>query len=190
MEVPLGSLVSFDVCTHGTNRALATADSAPAYAVYEESTDVAILSGTLTQRTGLTGRYRGGFTASTANGFEVGKCYSTIVTATVGGVGPAGVVAHTFRVKAPDSGVGAFEVSLTITYDEGLVPECDVIVTLTDGDPSSNVVARTRSNSSAVATVYLDEGTYYVWRQKSSIDFSGYNPRTLTVDEDGNATVS
>ncbi|MFA5054314.1 MAG: hypothetical protein WC565_09660, partial [Parcubacteria group bacterium] len=61
------------------------ADTAPAYAVYEDDTDTAIVSGVATKRTSLTGHYRVGLACTAANGFEAGKSYSVVVTATVEG---------------------------------------------------------------------------------------------------------
>jgi len=88
MEIPLDEAVYFDVITSTPSTGAAVdADSTPTFAVYEESTDTDIgIGGNLTKRTSLTGNYRGTFTASTANGFEVGKWYSVICSATVGAV--------------------------------------------------------------------------------------------------------
>lgn len=88
MEIPLDEVVYFDVITSTPSTGAAVdADSTPTFAVYEEATDTDIgVGGNLTKRTSLTGNYRGSFTASAANGFEVGKWYSVIASATVGAV--------------------------------------------------------------------------------------------------------
>jgi len=87
------------------------------------------------------------------------------------------------------SGVGAFEVSLTIKLSGGsLVPECDVVLTTSDGDPATDVYASVRSNSSAVCVFNLDAGTYYLWRQKAGFNFT--NPATVTVSSAGSATIT
>lgn len=87
------------------------------------------------------------------------------------------------------SGVGTFSVPLTIKLgDSTLVPECDVIVTTANTSPDTNIHANQRSNANAQVTFNMDEGTYYLWRQKSGINF--VNPKTLTIDSSGTATIS
>lgn len=105
--VPIDEVVHFDVCTHvASTGAVSDADSAPTFSVYEEDTDTAILGPTnLTKRTSLTGNYRGSFTASAANGFEAGKWYSVIVSATVSTVAAKTVAMH-FRVAPAESSAG------------------------------------------------------------------------------------
>lgn len=85
MLVPIDEVVYFDVVTHNpTTGGIADADSTPTFEVYEEATDTGLLGATnFTKRTSLTGNYRGTFTASAANGFEAGKWYSVIASATV-----------------------------------------------------------------------------------------------------------
>lgn len=105
MDIPLGEAVHFDVVTSTATGAAADADSTPTWAVYCEATDTALLGGNFTKRTGLTGDYRGTFTASAANGFAVGKFYSVIASATVAtraGKEPCLL----FRVSAAESTVG------------------------------------------------------------------------------------
>lgn len=85
--IPIDEVVYFDVITESSTGAATDADSTPTFDVYEEATDTGLLGATnLTKRTSLTGNYRGTFTASAANGFETGKWYSVIVSATIGGV--------------------------------------------------------------------------------------------------------
>ena len=88
MNIPLGQVVTFDVITSNPSTgAVSDADSTPTFAVYEETTDTDIgVGGNLTKRTSLTGNYRGQFTASGANGFEAGKFYNVIASATVNSV--------------------------------------------------------------------------------------------------------
>ena len=85
MDISIDEVVYFDVITSTPSTgAAADADSTPTFAVYEEATDSDIgVGGNMTKRTSLTGNYRGSFTASAANGFEAGKWYSVIVSATV-----------------------------------------------------------------------------------------------------------
>lgn len=86
--VPIDEQIYFDICTHDPSTGgVSDADSTPTFSVFEEATDTPIVSGTsFTKRTSLTGDYRGTFTASAANGFEAGKWYSVIASATVGGI--------------------------------------------------------------------------------------------------------
>lgn len=94
--IPLDEVFHFDVITSSPTTGAATdADSIPTFAVYEESTDTDIgVGGNMTKRTSLTGNYRASFTMSAANGFEVGKFYSVIASATVGAVAGKAVAAH------------------------------------------------------------------------------------------------
>ncbi len=105
--IPIDEVAHFDVCTHvASTGAVSDADSAPTFSVYEEDTDTAILGPTsMTKRTSLTGNYRGSFTASAANGFEAGKWYSVIVSATVSTIAAKTVAMH-FRVAPAESSAG------------------------------------------------------------------------------------
>lgn len=106
-DIPLDEVVYFDVICHDpATGAVSDADSTPSFAVYEESTDTDIgVGGSLTKRTSLTGNYRGSFTASSANGFELGKFYSVVASATVGSVAGKAVVKN-FRVAAAETQTG------------------------------------------------------------------------------------
>lgn len=118
--IPLDEVVHFDVVTHEPSTgAVSDADSTPQFDVFEEATDTPILSAqNFTKRTSKTGDYRGTFTASTANGFDVGKWYVVVASATVDGVA-AKTVALQFRLGPAES-------------VEGYQP---VDVALSDGDP-------------------------------------------------------
>lgn len=106
-ELPLGEVVYFDVITTSpTTLAAADADSAPSFEVFEEATDTDIGVGTtMTKRTSKTGDYRGSFTASSGNGFELGKWYIVVVSATVVGVAGKCVAMH-FRIVETESIAG------------------------------------------------------------------------------------
>lgn len=107
MQIPLDEVVYFDAITSTPSTGAAVdADAAPTFAVYEEATDTDIgVGGNMTKRTSLTGNYRGSFTASTANGFEVGKWYSVIVTGVVGSV-TGKAVAKSFRIVGAEELAG------------------------------------------------------------------------------------
>lgn len=105
--IPIDEVVYFDVTTHNVSTgAVSDADSGPTFDVFEESTDTPILDDqSMTKRTSLTGNYRGNFTASAANGFEAGKWYSVIATATVNSV-TGKIVVKNFRVGPAESSAG------------------------------------------------------------------------------------
>src|ERR1041385_2419790 len=87
MDIPLDEVIYVEAIASSSTGAAADADSTPTFAVYEEATDTDIgVGGNMTKRTSKTGDYRGSFTASAANGFELGKWYSVIASATVGSV--------------------------------------------------------------------------------------------------------
>jgi hypothetical protein len=112
MNIPLGEVVHFDVTTRNIATGVGCdADAAPTFSVFEEDTDTAIVTGTMTKRTALTGNYRGTFTASTANGFEVGKFYIIVVAGTVGGIVDKEVISS-FRVSLTEVVVGSAPVDL------------------------------------------------------------------------------
>lgn len=106
-DVPLGEVIYFDVTTHvASTGAISDADSTPSFAVYEEGTDTDIgVGGNLTKRTSLTGDYRGSFTTTSGNGFEVGKWYSIIVSATVSSIAAKQCVGS-FRICAAEAIAG------------------------------------------------------------------------------------
>ncbi len=97
--IPIDEVIIFDVCTHApSTAAVSDADSAPVFDVFEEDTDTPILAAqTMTKRTSKTGNYRGSITCSAANGFEAGKWYSVVVSATVSTITGKCVAKH-FRV--------------------------------------------------------------------------------------------
>lgn len=102
MDIPLDEVVYFDAISSSSTGAAADADSTPTFAVYEEATDTDIgVGGNMTKRTSLTGNYRGSFTASAANGFELGKWYNVIGSATIGAIATKGVLMR-FRIVAAE----------------------------------------------------------------------------------------
>lgn len=102
MDIPLDEVIHVEAISSGATGVAVDADSTPTFAVYEESTDTDIgVGGNMTKRTSLTGDYRASFTASAANGFDVGKWYSVIGSATIGGIATKGVLAR-FRIVAAE----------------------------------------------------------------------------------------
>jgi hypothetical protein len=127
LSVPLDEVVHFDADTSSTTTGgESNADSTPVFRVYEEDNDTAILGPTnMTLRTGLTGGYRGTFTASAANGFEVGKWYIVKAFGTVGAVNGK-VTALIFRLTPAESSAGVPKVDMShhggTAYTGGAIP--------------------------------------------------------------------
>ena len=97
----IDDVLTFVANTHNpTTAAASDADALPSYRVYEDTTDTALLSGTLAKLddTNTTGFYRQQITLSTANGFESGKTYTIYVSGTVAGT--VGTGSHTFQIGA------------------------------------------------------------------------------------------
>lgn len=123
-SIPLNEVVYFDAITHSPiTGAVADADSAPTFEVFEEATDTDIgVGGSMTKRTDKIGNYRGTFTVSEANGFEVGKYYSIVVSATVGEVAGK-CVASSFRLTAAETTAGKIPATLGSTDYAGNTPQ-------------------------------------------------------------------
>ncbi len=113
-RIPIDEVVTFDQVTVSPyTSAPADADSTPTFAVYEDTTDTDIgIGGNMTKRTSLTGNYRASMTLSGANGFEAGKWYNVICSATVGGVSGKSV-AMTFMCVPAESSAGVPAVDTT-----------------------------------------------------------------------------
>lgn len=113
MDIPLDEVLHFDATTSNpATGAVSDADSTPTWSIFEEDTDTAILSAqNFTKRTGLTGNYRGAATLSAGNGFEVGKWYNIIGSATVNSVAGKAVITR-FRIVPAESLVGYPKVDL------------------------------------------------------------------------------
>jgi hypothetical protein len=99
MSPKLEETIYVDFVTSSSTGAAADADSTPTAEVFEDATDTAIITPTVVKRTGKTGNYRIPVACTAANGFEAGKSYNVVASATVGGVAAKAVVA-TFQVRA------------------------------------------------------------------------------------------
>lgn len=164
--IPLDEVVHFDAITRDPETLVVSdADSTPTFAVFEEATDTPILSAqNFTKRTSLTGHYRGTFTASAANGFEVGKYYTVIASATVNGYADKDIVGW-FRVVAAEAQAGYPKGDTQ--YVEGTAPEAA-------GD--------------VVDALYTEAGTRFLPVDPHKVAFS-VSGDTLTVYEpDGSTT--
>lgn len=87
MGYVLGNTLTRDFTTENSMTGqVSDADVLPTCEVFEDTTDVPMLTPVVVKRAGLTGNYRVTIAVTTANGFEVGKSYNVIVIATVNGV--------------------------------------------------------------------------------------------------------
>jgi hypothetical protein len=92
--VPIGQTITLDFVTHrGDTGAITDADSTPTSEVFEDANDTAILTPTVTKRASKTGNYRLQVACTVANGFELGKSYNVVASATVNTVAGKAVVA-------------------------------------------------------------------------------------------------
>lgn len=88
----LGRTVYKDFVCHTTAGVVSDADSTPTVEIFENDTDTAILTPTAVKRTSKTGNYRVPIVITAANGFEIGKSYNVVVSATVGGTSSKAVI--------------------------------------------------------------------------------------------------
>lgn len=134
LAIPLGQVVTegFDCHDPATDEDV-TADSTPTFAVFEETTDTAIVTGNFTERAGHTGKYRCQFTASSGNGFEVGKTYHCYRMLTVGGIANSFLIGR-YLVRAAESITGVANTNLTHVIGEAQIRNSTVI---SDYGPSS-----------------------------------------------------
>lgn len=87
MSRKLGDTITYDFTTHNpATGVVSDADSTPTCEVFEDDNDTAILSPTVTKRTGKTGNYRVSIPATAGNSFSVGSSYNVIITATVNSI--------------------------------------------------------------------------------------------------------
>jgi hypothetical protein len=203
MDVPLDEVIHFDFITsHPTTGAVSDADSTPSWATYEEATDTAIVSGNFTKRTSLTGDYRGTFACSTANGFEPGKWYSVIGSATISTVATKREVRY-FRIIQSETLAGVSNVNTTLVDGNAinytLDPDTDSVIFNVTGNAGSGAytiaitvndgatalqTARVRytegantfialTNASGVATFNLNAATYTVGITKDGYTYAG-----------------
>jgi hypothetical protein len=99
MTPTLEETIHLDFITSSSTGAAADADSTPTCEVFEDATDTAILSPAVTKRASKTGNYRVPVACTAGNGFEAGKTYNVIASATIGGVA-AKCKIGTFQVRA------------------------------------------------------------------------------------------
>jgi hypothetical protein len=87
MNIKLNQTATFDFTTHDPYTGqVSDADVLPVCDIFEDATDVSMLSPLVVKRVGHLGNYRVSFDATAANGFELDKSYNMIATAIVSGV--------------------------------------------------------------------------------------------------------
>lgn len=159
--IPLNEVVYFDIATFNiTTGGLLAADSAPTFEVLEESTDTAILTPTCTLRTSHTSTYRCTFTASAANGFELGKWYIVNAYATVSGTASEQPMAMHFRLMAAESTAGVVEadVSAINNVSTSTVTTVKPIQGLTTADTITSYAGNTPQTGDAFARLGAPAG--------------------------------
>lgn len=151
--IPIDEVVHVDAITsHPSTGAATDADSTPTFSVFEEDTDTPIVGpSNLTKRTSLDGNYRGSFTASAANGFEAGKWYSVVVSATVNSVAGKGAVMH-FRIAPAETSAGVPQVRVSALAD-------DVITAAAHDESTAFPVKSADTGSTQIARVGADGDT-------------------------------
>ena len=185
------------VTSNASTGAAADADSTPTVEVFEDATDTAILTPTAVKRTDKTGNYRVPVACTAANGFEAGKSYNVVASATVNSVDGKGVVER-FVMRTRDVDdiptsaqlvaalPTAAEVALALASASvattAVVGDLQVVMTL-DGTPYSQSAAEIVLDQSATVDVQLD-----VELNDAALDMSSYTGFTLKgVDADGTA---
>ena len=151
MNVKLETSVTFDFITSSfSTGAAADADSTPSFEVFEADTDTALTLSTssIAKRTGKTGNYRATFTVAAADGFEAGKSYNVVASATVGSVAGKGVVGRFIARSKDVDGVGLADDAITAgKFDESTA------FPLKSADTGSTQGARTGADSDTLETL-------------------------------------
>ncbi len=157
MNPKLEETIVLDFITSSATGAAVDADSLPTAAVYEDTTDVSILSPTIAKRTSLTGNYRASIACTAANGFEAGKSYNVIVSATIGGIAAkAKIGSFQMRTRSIDD---------ASTYAGGAVASVTAGVTVTtNSDKTGYSLTVTPPTAAAIATA--------IWTDTTAGDFT------------------
>ncbi len=183
MDIPLDEAIYVEAISSSSTGAAADADSTPTFAVYEESTDTDIgIGGNMTKRTSLTGNYRASFTASAANGFELGKWYAVIGSATIGGIATKGVLAR-FRIVAAEA-VAGYPLTDVTKWLGGTIPAVNVTgVPIVDDKYLLGTVYAT-PNTAGLMDVNAKQGGGVAWNSGS------ITSSTLAADSIGSSQLA
>lgn len=113
----LGKPLYFDFTTHDpTTGSVSDADSLPTAKVFEENGSTSMYSPTVAKRGSETGNYIVTIVATTANGFELDKCYNVIVQATVNSVVAKARIAQFVLESQSVSNIESFKVGQQMRY--------------------------------------------------------------------------
>lgn len=108
MDVRLEETITLDFVTHRFDTGAVTDDDAtPTVEVFEDSTDTTLAGITVTKRTAKTGNYRAVIVCTAANGYEAGKSYNAVATATVNSVVGKGAIGAWIMRSAVNLGLTA-----------------------------------------------------------------------------------
>ena len=159
------------VTSSPTTGAAADADSIPTAEVFEDATDTAILAPTVTKRTGKTGTYRVPIACTAANGFEEGKSYNVLVSATVGTVAAKATI-QTFQVRTPAGGGGG---SGDASQSTLLAVKAKTDALPSDPADASDIAASFATVNGSLATVagYVDTEVAAIKAKTDQLTFTG-----------------
>jgi hypothetical protein len=126
-EVVIGDNLVFSICTHDPDTGVLTdADAVPEYRVYENITEIAILTGNMDSGSGAghnefddantVGFYVKSIACTAANGFENGKTYTIYIEATVDG--DTGGISYSFKAVTQK-----WDLASALTLDFGTLIE-------------------------------------------------------------------
>lgn len=160
----IGETIYLDFITSASTGAAADADSTPTFEVFEDATDTALtLSGTtLAKRTSKTGNYRITIPVTSGNGFESGKSYNVVASATVGGVAAKAVVSRfQARTQTADNLPTLAQILAGgdvdgYTVEETLKTILSVLAGKSSGMGTTTGVLRAADDSKARVTATLD----------------------------------
>ena len=182
-SVTLEDNLTFSITCHDPDTGILTdADAAPAYRIYEDETETAILTGTMAKidDVNTTGFYTELIACTTANGFEDGKTYSVYIEAIVDG--DTGGISYDFTAYSQlgNATAGAITWSYTLTDADTAAPIDGAEIWVSTDSAGANIIASGTTNAAGVATFYLDSGlTVYVWRKRAGYNF--VNPDTEVI---------
>ena len=154
-ELKLEEGTFFDFVTHHPSTAAVTdADSGPTAEVFEDATDTTVVALTVTKRTSKTGNYRCPVTAAAADGFEVGKTYNVVASATVNSIAGKGIIGR-FKVRAR----GKDDLAFPATSGRSMVVDAAGLVdaNMVKAGPTGSGTAQTARDIGA--SVLLSPGT-------------------------------
>ena len=174
MNPSIGETIIVDFITSSAVTGAATdADETPTIEVLEDATDTAILSPTPVKRTNKTGNYRVSISCMTANGFEAGKSYNVVASATVSSVVGKGVIAaFVMRTTNVDDLPSAVDVALALASESVATAAItgDLVTILTfDGTPYAQSASNLQMDQNATVDLQFD-----IALNGASLDVSAY----------------